>query len=49
MAEWLRRWTNNLIGALRVDSIPGTGDFFFMMMMMIERRAENVGASNIYT
>ena len=29
MAEWLRQWTDNLMGALRLGSIPGTGDFFF--------------------
>ena len=28
MAEWLRRWTDNLMGAVRVGSIPITGDFF---------------------
>ena len=28
MAEWLRRWTLNLMGALRAGSIPSTGDFF---------------------
>ena len=42
MAEWLRRWTDNLMVALRVGSIPGTGDSFFVlffMMMMVERRA----------
>ena len=42
MAEWLRRWTDNLMGALHVGWIPGTGDFFvliFFMMTMVERRA----------
>ena len=40
VAEWLRQWTDNLMDALRVGSIPGTGDFFpfFLMMMMVERR-----------
>ena len=31
MAEWLRRWTDNLMVALRVGSIPGTGDSFFVL------------------
>ena len=29
MAEWLRRWTSHLMGALRADSIHGMGDFFY--------------------
>ena len=28
MAEWLRRWTADLLEALRAGSIPGTDDFF---------------------
>ena len=43
MAKWLRPWTDNLMGALHVGSIPGTDDFFvpifFFMMMMVERPA----------
>ena len=30
LAEWLRRWTDNLMGSLRVGLIPGTGDFFVL-------------------
>ena len=42
MAEWLRRWTDNLMG-----TIPGTGDFFvliFFMMMMGQRTAAQASA-----
>ena len=28
VAEWIRRWTSGLMGALCAGSIPGTGDFF---------------------
>ena len=28
MAEWLRRWTSNLMGAQRVGSNPVTSHFF---------------------
>ena len=30
LAEWLRRWTKNLMGALRAGSILGTFFFFFL-------------------
>ena len=46
VAEWLRRWTLNLVGALYVGSGPGTGNFFFFffffylfLRMILERRA----------
>ena len=29
MAEWLRRWTAELVRPLRAGSIPVTGDFYF--------------------
>ena len=30
MAEWLRRWTADLMRSLRAGSIPITGEFFFL-------------------
>ena len=43
MAEWLRRWTLNLMGALRAGLISGKDNFFsysfFFVMMIVERRA----------
>ena len=41
MAEWLRRWTLNLMRTLRAGSIPGTGDYFYDDAC----GAANVGAS----
>ena len=41
VVERIKQWTSDPIGALRADSIPGTGDFFFFFfMMMMERRVE---------
>ena len=31
MAEWLRRWTDDLKGALCVGLIAGAGDFFVLI------------------
>ena len=39
MAKWLRRWTDDLKGALSVGSNPGTIDFFVLNFFMMERRA----------
>ena len=51
MAEQLRRWTSDLMVALRAGLSSGTGFFFFFMMMMEQRAgmsAVNVGASRLY-
>ena len=29
MAEWLSRWTSDLMGTVRAGSIPGTGNFVY--------------------
>ena len=37
MAEWLRRWTADLVRTLPAGSVPVSGGFIFLMMMMVER------------
>ena len=53
MAGWLRRWTSDLIWALRADSIPGVGNFFLKFhddsgASRAGMSAANVGASIRY-
>ena len=39
----VKLWTDNLMGALRVGSIPGTGDFSFCFVLFFYD--DNVGAT----
>ena len=36
VTEWFRQWTDNLMDALRVGSIPGTGDFFLFLFFLYD-------------
>ena len=45
MAEWLRRWTADLLQALRAESIPGTVDFFSNFLYDDDGGATRSGAS----
>ena len=59
MAEWIRRWTSDLKGALCAGLIPDQGNFFLMMMMeqraaaqasaKCERRRAGMNAANVGT
>ena len=45
MAEWLRRWTADLMRTLRAGSIPDTGDFFLFFFNDDDDGASRSGAS----